>query len=145
MTTISVSKPPLVIKTEHNIRYHTLHCTKQFVFTVQKNGTSIVAFRNRKDATKFAKLLESHFDLTQTWPNINFEETLMFRSPENMRLKYLDISLWREQELQNFCVKNSFNLLDIHRIEDNFRLVGRSIKWEAPLNMYIEMLNEKLT
>ena len=143
MTSIVRAKPPVLKKYESNRKFHTLHCTKQHVFTIQKNGTSIVAFRKKTDSITFAKLLESHFDITMTWPHIDFEESVMFRSPESFRLKYLNIITWREEELRTFCIKNSFNLLDIYRIEDNYRLVGRSIIWEAPIDMYVSMLNDK--
>ena len=124
-------------------RFHTLHF-RSHVFTIQKNGTSVVAFRNKKDASHFGKLLESHFELARVWPAIDFEQTLLFRKPKDQVLKYLYIDTWKEDDLRDFCIKNYMNMLDIFTIEDEYRLVGRSISWEAPMDFYVDQLNEKL-
>jgi hypothetical protein len=124
-------------------RFHTLHCDKH-IFTIQKNGTSIVAFRNKKDANQFGKLLESHYELSRTWPSINFEETLLFKKQKDNTLKYLYINSWREEDLRDFCITNYINMLDIFRLEDEYRLIGRSLSWEAPMDFYIDHLNQKL-
>lgn len=125
-------------------KFHTLHCSPQHIFTIQKNGTSVVAFRNKRDVNHFGKLLESHFELSMSWPHIDFEETLLFKKPKDHTLKYLYINTWREEDLRDFCIKNYLNMLDIFRLEDEYRLVGRSISWEAPMNFYVGQLNEKL-
>lgn len=143
MTSIVLNRPPNIRLTEGLRKYYTLHCA-DFVFTIQKNGTSVLSFRKKRDAAHFGLLLESHFDLTHTWPNINFEESLMFRSPRNTRLKYLNINEWREEDLRNFCIRNYMGMLDIYNIEEEYKLVGRSIYWEAPMNIYIETLNNRI-
>lgn len=141
---ISTVKPPGSVKNgPQSRRFHTLHCGEH-IFTIQKNGTSVVAFRSKVDANRFGKLLESHFDLSLTWPNIDFEESIMFRKPKEQNLKYLYIKPWKEDDLRDFCIDNYMNMLDIFTIEDEYRLVGRSISWEAPMNFYVENLNKKL-
>lgn len=126
-------------------RYYTLHIDKH-VFTIQKNGTSVVAFRNKNDAIRFGKLIESHFDVTHTWPIINFDDPVFLRTYKNSRLKYLDMKDWHADKLQSFCIENYFSMLDIHNFveDDSFRLVGNSVFWEAPMSMYIDMLNGRI-
>jgi hypothetical protein len=136
-------KPPGVKVRDGIGKFHTLHCGSH-IFTIQKNGTSVVAFRSKKDANHFGKLLESHFELSRTWPTINFEETLLFKKPKEQSLVYLSINSWREEDLREFCIKNYMNMLDIIKIENDYKLVGRSISWEVPMDFYVELLNEKL-
>lgn len=140
---ISTVRPPSSVKTVSSKRFHTLHCGEH-VFTIQKNGTSVVAFRSKVDANRFGKLLESHFELSLTWPNINFEEAILFKKPKEQTLKYLYTKIWREDDLRDFCIENYMNMLDIFRIEDEYRLVGRCVSWEAPMDFYIDTLNKKL-
>lgn len=142
----TITKPPGVLRSTRGgsqKKFHTLHCGEH-IFTIQKNGTSVVSFRNRVDANRFGKLLESHFELSLTWPAIDFEESLMFRKSREQTLKYLSIKSWKEVDLRDFCIDNYMNMLDIFRIEDEYRLVGRSITWEAPMDFYIENLNKRL-
>jgi hypothetical protein len=136
-------KPPNIKLRDGTGKFHTLHCDKH-VFTIQKNGTSIVAFRNKKDANQFGKLLEGHYEISRVWPAINFEDTILFKKPKDQILKYLSINSWREEDLRDFCIKNYINMLDIFRLENDYRLVGRSVSWEAPMDFYIDRLNKKL-
>jgi hypothetical protein len=142
MSSVAPVKPPITKLHDGTGRFHTLHLEKH-VFTIQKHGTSVVAFRNKKDANQFGKLLESHYEISQVWPIINFEDTVFYKKPKDHVLKYLDINSWGEEDIRNFCVKNYMNMLDIFRLEDDYRLVGRSISWEAPMDFYIDRLNER--
>lgn len=137
------TRPPAVNVREGKGRLHTLHCSHEHIFTIQKNGTSVVAFRNKKDANKFGKLLESHFEISRTWPNINFEDTVMFKNTKDETLKYLYMHAWKEEDLRDFCIQNHMNMLDIFRIEGDYRLVGRTIAWEPPMYFYVDRLNKK--
>lgn len=146
MSRVIVTKPPGSVKARdlsNNRRFHTLHYNEH-IFTIQKNGTSVVAFRSKVDAHHFGKLLESHFELSRSWPAINFEDSILFRKPKEQTLKYLYMHTWKESELRDFCIDNYMNMLDIFRIEDDYRLIGRSVTWEAPMDFYIENLNRKL-
>ena len=138
------TRPPTVLVKDGLVKFHTLHCGPQHIFTIQKNGTSIVSFRNKKDANKFGKLLESHFEVSKSWPYINFDETLMFKNTKDDSLKYLYLHTWKEDDLKNFCIQNYMNMLDIFRIEGEYRLVGRTVSWEAPMDFYVSRLNNKL-
>lgn len=141
----TVPKVPVLTKTQHadKRKFHTLHLIDN-VFTIQNNGTAIVSFRNKTDALHFGKMLESHFDMTHEWPIINFEDTILFRQSKVNRLKYLSMKSWEEEKLRQFCVKNYFSMLDIFKFENDFKLVGRSVFWEAESpNYYIELLNNK--
>lgn len=125
-------------------RYHTIHVNDK-VFTVQKNGTSVLAFRNKADAVQFGKILESHYDITHEWPIVEFEQTILYKySSRENRLKYVSTKHWHEDELRDFCVKNCMGLLDIYNFENDRRLVGRSVTWEAPMHYYVDMLNSRL-
>lgn len=141
MTTII--KP--VIKTNfENSKLYTLHF-RNSVFTIQKNGTSVLSFRDKQDAVHFGKMLENHFDMTHEWPFVNFEETILYKTASKTdRLKYLHMKNWKDDELRDFCIKNSFGMLDIFRFEDERRLVGNSFQWDVPMNFYIEPLNNRL-
>jgi hypothetical protein len=122
-------------------RYYTLHFDKR-VFTVQKNGTSLVSFRKKDDAVRFGKMLETHFDMMHSWPTIDFEETVLYRNTKSHRLKYINTRSWEEDQLRNFCVRNFFNMLDIHRFEDDNRLVGNTITWEADPYFYGRLFDD---
>ncbi len=124
--------------------FHTLHNHNR-VFTVQKNGPSIAAFRNKEDAIRFGKLLESHFDITHTWPVINFDDKVYLKAGRLPRLRYIDVNHWEDEEdLKMFCVTYGFSLLDIHRFENGHKLVGRAISWEVSPNFYIDVFNSRL-
>lgn len=143
-TVVTPKLPKSKVSTGGNRKFHTLHFNGR-VFTIQKNGTSIVSFRDKSDAIRFGKLIESHFEITKKWPEINFEDTLLFRVTKNSsRLKYVNMKTWAEKDLVDFCVQNYFSMLDIHRFEHEYRLVGNSLFWEAPMNCYVNMLNNKL-
>ena len=145
MATITKPKPPITLFAKHggNKKFHTLHMYKD-IFTVQKDGTSIVAFRNKNDAVRFGKLLESHYELTRAWPVVNFEDVLLYKPSKVNKLQFLEVKEWHNDSLRNFCIEYYFNMLDIHSVEDEYRLVGNSIRWDVPMNMYIDMLNERL-
>lgn len=124
------------------ITLHTVHFNKQ-IFTIQKNGTSVLAFRKQKDAHKFSKLIESHYDITYEWPKINFDDTLLFKKSKVNRLKYIEILKWGENDLVDWCIHNAFNLLDIYNFEDDNRLVGKSIVWNVDQEFYRNFISEK--
>ena len=137
MATITTPRiPKIVVSTGGKNKFHTIHFDNN-VFTVQKNGTSVLAFRKEKDVHRFSKLIESHFDLTQEWPVINFEDTLLFRNSRGVnRLKYVDIMKWEEDKLIAWCIQNTFSMLDIHSFEDDHRLVGKSLFWDFEDDSY---------
>lgn len=138
-------RPNIVSNTGGNRprKYHTIHLNDNHVFTVQHNGISVLSFRNLKDVYRFSKLIESHYDLTQEWPLINFEDTLLFRNTKIERLKYVDIQEWSEDILTMWCIQNAFSMLDIYQFEDDNKLIGRSIYWETDSELYKNILNEK--
>lgn len=140
MTTIfSPRVPKVILHAGERKRFHTIHLDNN-VFTVQKNGTSVLAFRQENDVKRFSKLIESHFDLTHEWPVINFEDTLLFRNTKLNRLKYVDIIQWEEDKLITWCVRNAFSMLDIHQFEGDNRLVGKSIFWDFEDDSYYRTL-----
>lgn len=144
MTTIS--RPVISLpKTKSGSRkVHTLH-HENTVFTIQKNGTSVISFRNKSDAIHFGKMLEGYFDMTHMWPYVDFDETILYKvSSKTNRFKYLYMKYWEEDDLRDFCIKNSFGMLDIFSFEDDRRLVGNAFSWEVPMNYYVESLNERL-
>jgi hypothetical protein len=145
MTTIIKSNPPFIRigRGSRGKRYHTLHFDSQ-VFTVQKNGTSILSFRNKGDALRFGKLLESHFELTHHWPTINFEDVLFFKNTKTNKLKYITMKDWQDDDLRDFCIEYYFSMLDIHSVEEEYKLVGNSIRWDVPMSIYINMLNSRV-
>ena len=125
-------------------KLHTIHLDRN-VFTVQKNGTSVLSFRNRTDAIHFGKMLETHFEMTHEWPIVNFEETVLYKhTTKTTRFKYLYTKNWQEDDLRNFCIRNSLGMLDIFKFEDDMRLVGNSFVWEAPSEFYVDVLNGRL-
>lgn len=141
----TVPKVPVSTKTRYveKRKFHTIHLVEN-IFTIQNNGTSIVSFRHKSDAINLGKMLESHFDITQEWPIINFEDSLFLKQTKVNRLKYLNLKSWEEEKLKEFCLKNNFNMLDIFSFESDFRLVGRSIFWEKNNEYYINLLNNKI-
>jgi hypothetical protein len=146
MSTIIKNNPPPFIRIGHGNRakrYHTLHFDSK-VFTVQKNGTSILSFRNKGDALRFGKLLESHFELTHNWPTINFEDVLFFKNTKTNKLKFITMKDWQDDDLRDFCIEYYFSMLDIHNVEEEYKLVGNSIRWDVPMNIYIHMLNSRV-
>lgn len=144
MTTIIRKAPPFIEVRRGGFRkYHTLHFDNR-VFTVQKNGTSILSFRNKHDALRFGKLLESHFELTHNWPTITFDDVLFFKSSKSNKLKYITMKDWYNDSLRDFCIEYYFNMLDIHSVENEYKLVGNSINWDVPMNIYIDMLNSRM-
>ena len=141
-TSIPVKNVPAV-RYGHN-RTHTLHLSTN-IFTVQKNGTSVLSFRNKADAVRFGKILESHYELSGDWPVIEFEDTILYKYPSRVnRLKYVSTKNWHENDLRDFCIKNCFGMLDITRFEDDRRLIGSAIHWEAPMNFYIDNLTKRI-
>lgn len=142
--TLVTPKPPSTSTIRGgNRKFHTLHFSSR-VFTIQKNGTSIVSFRNKSDAIRFGKLLESHFELTHVWPEINFEDTLVTRTSHSARLKYIDMKNWIEKDLVDFCIQNGFSMLDIHDFKNDYKLVGQSLSWDCPMDMYVDLLKRRL-
>lgn len=141
MATIATPKiPKIIVSTHGNRKYRTIHLNNN-VFTIQKNGTSVLAFRQDRDVRRFSKLIESHFDLTQEWPNIDFEETILFKNTQaNKRLKYVDIIEWEEDRLIAWCIQNAFSMLDIHQFEDDHKLVGKSLFWDFEDDSYYRTL-----
>lgn len=146
MSTLVTPKPPPVLaaKGEGKQKFFTLHFTNR-VFTIQKNGTSIVSFRNKADAVRFGKILESHFEITHKWPEINFEDTIVTCVSKSNRLKYIQTKNWKERDLLEFCVLRGFSMLDIHKFEDDHRLIGQSLTWDyCPTEMCVDFLEKKL-
>jgi hypothetical protein len=145
MTTL-IKKPPISIPfiSGDKTKVYTIHQGNTHIFSVQENGTAILSFRRKNDSIKFGKLLESHFCTTNQWPILNFEETFIYRVNKSSKLIYLDIKEWQEKDLKLFCIQNAFNILDIHNVDDNYKLYGKNIQWDVPLNFYIAMLNDKL-
>ena len=129
------------IKTESN-RLHTIH-TKNQIFTIQKNGTSVLSFRNNRDAIRFGKILESHYEITYEWPVVDFEEIIFYKKSTS-KLRHLFIKQWYEDDLRDFCIENCFGMLDIYKFEDDKRLVGDSFRWDVPMDFYIDKLNTRL-
>lgn len=141
MTTVvkSPTKPQLNTGSK---RFHTIHLFKH-IFTIQKNGTSVISFRNKSDAVHFGKILESHYDLTNEWPVVSFEDTILYNSSQK-RMKYLYTKQWYEDDIRDFCIENCFGMLDIVSFENDYRLIGNAIQWDVPMNFYIEGLNKRL-
>ena len=91
MSTIILPRVPrTIIRPGGDRKYHTIHFDR-YIFTIQKNGTSVVAFRRERDVIRFSKMIESHFDLTHEWPIVNFEDTLLYRNTKSNKLKYINI------------------------------------------------------
>lgn len=127
-----------------NKKLHTIHLDST-IFTVQRNGTSVLSFRNKSDAIHFGKMLETHYELTHEWPIVDFEQTVLYKyTTKANRFKYLYMKNWEEDDLRDFCIKNSLGMLDIFKFEDDMRLVGNAFIWEAPMNFYINDLNNRL-
>lgn len=146
---LTVSTPPktptLTKENGGNRKYHTIHFNGH-VFTIQKNGTAVLSFRKKEDANKFSKIIESHFDLTYSWPVIDFEQPVFYaQSSKTSRLKYVNVKMWNEDRLRDFCIINCFSMLDIHKFEDDNVLVGNSVFWEASPDFYANIFNERLT
>jgi hypothetical protein len=141
MTTVvkSPTKPQLKSGSK---RFHTIHLFKH-IFTIQKNGTSVLSFRNKSDAVHFGKILESHYDLTNEWPVVSFEDTILYNGSQK-RMKYLNTKQWYEDDIRDFCIENCFGMLDIVAFENDYRLIGNAIQWDVPMNFYIEGLNKRL-
>jgi hypothetical protein len=143
--TTTINRPVYVLpgtKTESK-RVYTIHRERN-IFTVQKNGTSVLSFRNRTDAIHFGKMLETHFDMTNEWPFVDFEETVFYKhSQKTNRFKYLHIKYWHEDDIRKFCIMNSFSMLDIVKFEDDSRLIGNLVSWEAPMGVFIDGLNQR--
>lgn len=147
MATIVIPKLPgsIVKRVEGSRKFHTIHIEER-VFTIQKNGTSVVAFRRMNDIVRFSKMIESHYDLMREWPVINFEDTLMYKNTKTNKLKYVEIKDWDENILIAWCIRNTFSMLDIHIFEGDNRLVGRSIYWDAlDDEFYKKLLNQRLS
>ncbi len=141
MTT--VIKSPTVTKMKSGTqRFHTIHLFAQ-IFTIQKNGTSVLSFRNKSDAVHFGKILESHYELTNDWPVVNFEDAIFYDKNYPKRMKYLSTKQWYEDDIRDFCIENCFGMLDIITLENDYRLVGNAIHWDVPMNFYIDGLNKK--
>lgn len=141
-TRIPVKNAPVVRYGQN--KTHTLHLSTN-IFTIQKNGTSVLSFRNKGDAVRFGKILESHYELTGDWPVIEFEDTVLYKYPSKVsRLKYVSTKNWNENDLRDFCIENCFGMLDITRFEDDRRLIGNAIRWEAPMHFYIDSLTRKI-
>lgn len=139
-----IRRPVTKINTDESSKMHTLHF-RNSIFTIQKNGTSVLSFRNKQDAVHFGKMLENHFDMTQEWPFVDFEETVLYKTHQKQsNLKYLYTKKWQADELRDFCIRNSFGMLDIFKFEDDKRLVGNSFYWDVPMHMYIGTLNSRL-
>ena len=143
VTTTNPVKNTPIVKVGAN-RIHTIHLNKE-IFTVQKNGTSVLSFRNKVDAIRFGKILESHYDLTNEWPVVEFEETILYKySSKVNKLKYLSTKTWYEDDLRDFCINHCFGMLDIVKFEeDDRRLIGHAIRWEAPMHFYVDSLTER--
>lgn len=140
MATISAPRvPKIVLHSGERKKFHTIHLDNN-VFTVQKNGTSVLAFRREPDVKRFSRLIESHFDLTQEWPVINFDDALLFKNTKMNRLKYVDIIQWEEDKLIAWCIQNAFSMLDIHMFEGDNKLVGKSIFWDFEDDSYYRTL-----
>jgi hypothetical protein len=144
MTTTNPVKNNPVVKLGAN-RIHTLHLNNKDIFTIQKNGTSVLSFRNKVDAIRFGKILESHYDLTKEWPVVEFEDTVLYRHSSKLnRLKYLSTKNWHEDDLRDFCIINCFGMLDIVKFaDDDLRLIGHAIQWDTPMHFYVDSLTEK--
>ncbi len=142
-TSIVPTVPDLRLRTGGDRKYHTIHIDSR-IFTVQKNGTSVLAFRKKNDVLRFSKLIESHYELTNEWPVINFEDSLLFRNTRTNRLKYVNIVEWSGEQLSDWCIRNVFGVLDIDKFEGDNKLVGRAISWDIDGDFYREFLNEKL-
>jgi hypothetical protein len=143
-----IVKPPpppflQILKGTRSKQYHTLHFDNR-IFTVQKDGTSVLSFRNKGDALRFGKLVESHYELTYSWPTITFDDVLYFKNTKTNKLKYVNIQEWHGDQLRSFCIENYLNMLDINTVENEYRLVGNLIRWDAPMSIYIDMLNSRL-
>jgi hypothetical protein len=143
-----IVKPPStpfvnILRGTRSKNYHTLHFDNR-IFTVQKDGTSVLSFRNKGDALRFGKLVESHYELTYSWPTITFDDVLYFKNTKVNKLKYVKIQEWHGDQLRSFCIENYLNMLDINTVENEYRLVGNLIRWDAPMSIYIDMLNSRL-
>ena len=138
------NKPIILTRTRERRKIYTVH-HQECVFTIQKNGTSIVSFRKKSDASRFCKLIECHHQLTKEWPTIDFENDIVYNTMniKNTNLQYLDIKEWTEIELKTFCIEYAFNMLDIVKFEDDRKLCGHSIVWDVPISMYIDSLNKR--
>jgi hypothetical protein len=144
MATFATPKMPRVItRPGSDHKFHTIHFDK-YVFTVQKNGTSVLAFRRHKDVLRFSKMIESHFELTREWPVINFEDTILYKPVKSNKLNYICVKDWNSDALTDWCINNAFNMLDIFSFEGDNKLVGKSISWDVNQQFYIDSLNNKL-
>lgn len=90
-------------------------------------------------------MLETHFEMTHEWPIVNFEETVLYKhATKTTRFKYLYTKNWDDDDLRDFCIRNSLGMLEIFKFEEDMRLVGNSFVWEAPVEFYVEIFNDRL-
>ncbi len=145
MTSLVIPKTPVTNKKrEGNHRHYTLHIGTT-IFTVQHQDTSVLSFRKKSDAVSFGRILECHYDLTKEWPILKFDDYTVYGIFEkNPRLKYLDIKDWDNESLRYFCITNAFSMIDVLKFENERKLYGKTFRWDAPSNLYIDMLNKRL-
>jgi hypothetical protein len=106
--------------------------------------TCVVSFSNHTDAFRIAKLIETHKETYQEWPNFNFDDSqlddvlsLSGRKYDMETLKELVINEWDDIEsLVLYCASNFMDLMNMKQIEEkdtegNFKLQGHIHKLEV--------------
>jgi hypothetical protein len=150
---ITAARPPAKTKQSQSPKgrerpLFTLHLNYTDIYTIQKTEkTAVLAFTKKSDAHRFGTLLETTYENTKMWPMFSPEEDNWFKIDERENLKYLTTVNWDPSILKSMCISSDFSMVEVTKFESEggtHRLVGRHYTWDADINFYRQVLEDKL-
>jgi hypothetical protein len=144
-------KPKSTTKTNQKSKnFFTIHTHPNHAFTLkltEDDKTSVVGFRDWDDALLIGKMLETHFNMQNEWPDTRDTGTLTLPSANHTGiLRYTYIQKWEFNELELICTKNFLNFIGVEDIvnkkNQGYSFDGNVYKFEADIDFYRERIGE---
>jgi hypothetical protein len=122
-------------------------CSSDFSDPLTK--TTIVSFEHEFDASKMAKLLESHKAINHEWPSTVFDNDFSLHLVTNSIAvnSELCVTNWEFDCLREYCINHIIDLMYIKGIEDNgSKLIIKSdlFRLDMTSTFYASKFNEML-
>jgi hypothetical protein len=144
-----LSRPPRPAQTRYGGKfYYTIHSHPNQAFAVRASenaSTALVCFKSEQHAMFIGQMIEAHYMKQKELPDPSGQ--LLLPLPSEDELLFLFLQKWDFEDLKLECTKNFLNMVSINDVEDTkrgFNLSGEVLAFEAPVEFYVERLNELL-
>lgn len=147
---LTISPPPVKPRATNQLPniFYTIHTGPNNAFTLKlsdKVRTSVVGFRDVKDAVFIGAMIESYFFQKKEWPDTTQVGKLTLSAGAVSDLVHVFVRQWEFETLKIECTRNILDFVSVDSVlkkKDTYSFSGSAFRFEAPLEFYQERFDE---